>query len=114
MTVRFAERLRLPVPRRVWVPLLILAVLEAAAFGAFARRLGFYLDDYVLLESLVRHPGVWAGARALLEAGRGSRPVSVLLPPLVFRFSGLAPLAYQVALDVLDWAGAGLFFLFAL
>ncbi|MDE2293315.1 MAG: hypothetical protein KGL53_14635 [Elusimicrobia bacterium] len=94
---------------RPWAVPLLLAGLELAAFGIFSPRLGFYLDDWYFLEILTRHPGYWAGIHALLAKGSATRPVALLIQPLVFTLAGAAPMAFQCAMMALDWLGAVLF-----
>lgn len=96
--------------RPPWRAAALLLALEAAAFGVCARTIGFYHDDWGLLESVARGGGYWGGVREMLKTPLAVRTLGVLwlsLPGLL----GTSPFVYQLLLMAQDAACAFLFYL---
>ena len=73
---------------------------EVFSFAYCIRGLGFYQDDWALLEHVYTGTGFsfWHGLKTLWSAGVVARPTSVFLYSALCALGGLSPLPYQVAL----------------
>ncbi|MBI5200122.1 MAG: hypothetical protein HY925_00930 [Elusimicrobia bacterium] len=90
---------------------LILAIVALVTFGVHARKLGFYLDDWVMLERLLDANGWWAGVKSLAQTNYAFRTLSLIVFPTLFTFFKDSAFGWQATLIVLDWALAYLFYL---
>ena len=90
---------------------LALAVVALVTFGTQARRLGFYLDDWVMLERLLGASGWWDGVRSLAQTNFAFRTLSLVVFPTWYACFGSNPAGWQASLVVLDWALAWLLYL---
>lgn len=88
--------------------LLLLALLELAAFAPFSLSIGFYHDDWVLLEAL-------SGARSWAELARAlphwTRPLDLVFFPLAYAVGGNSPLAHHLLRMALELLAGSLFYL---
>lgn len=75
----------------------VLLLIELFSFGFCLRRMGFYHDDWPLLEQLLAGGGYLATVRRLLDAGWLVRPVSALWLPILGQLAGPSPLPYHIA-----------------
>ncbi len=82
-----------------------LLLFELAAFGLFLPRLGFYHDDWVLLESCWRSGGFFESLRSL-GAQFGMRPVGVIFYAAAYALGGLKPWPYHALMLAVEAAGA--------
>lgn len=89
----------------------MLGVVTLVTFGTQARRLGFYLDDWVMLERLLGARDWWAGVQSLAETNYAFRTLSLAIFPTLFALFGADPFGWQATLLVLDWALAFLLYL---
>ena len=88
--------------------LAVLAFVEIAAFGVFSSRIGFYHDDWVVLEQL-SSGGFADQVRALRWLA--PRPLDIPLNQAFFAIGGLNPLPYHLLRLLLDLAAGWLFYL---
>ncbi|MEK7859620.1 MAG: hypothetical protein AAB320_10830 [Elusimicrobiota bacterium] len=93
-------------------PIVVIIALEVISFGIFSSRLGFYHDDWVLLEDLGKHPGLWNTVLAVARSNYGARPASIPIFALLHHLAGEKPLLYHLALPAFDAAGGVLFYIF--
>jgi len=92
--------------------LLVLAFIEWGCYGPFLFKLGFYSDDWTLLEWATRAGGFGPAVRAYAKTGEfWSRPVELLHFPLLFAVGGVHPAVHHAILLCLETVGAWLFFL---
>lgn len=90
---------------------LVLLFLQLGSFGVFAGRLGFYHDDWPMLELGLKEPGLAGAIRSYAGAGLWSRPLEIIQYPLCISLCGLSPSAYQLLMLCLRAAESILLFL---
>ncbi|MFA5141294.1 MAG: hypothetical protein WC728_18895, partial [Elusimicrobiota bacterium] len=103
-----------PFPTRrqsLWA-LAVLSGVGFIAFGTYLGRLGFYHDDYVLLEIMQGQAGILGRLKALAAAGFAVRPFA--LPEIValHAFGGIQPAVYHHFLLFQSVASCFLFYVF--
>lgn len=90
-----------------------LCLMQVLIFGAYVNKVGFYLDDWLMLATLTFGPQDWPHAFAnyfLTDPKVIIRPLEVLhFAPLYFLF-GLKPLGYHVFNLIFEAISAGLLF----
>ncbi|MDD5658311.1 MAG: hypothetical protein PHF00_13750, partial [Elusimicrobia bacterium] len=82
--------------------LLAILLIELAVFGLFRGQLGFYHDDWVLLEFLTEGGSFWGGMARLAKAGFAVRPLNLPQFSLFHAVGGLNPLPYHLAMLLLE------------
>ncbi|MEK7858247.1 MAG: hypothetical protein AAB320_03815 [Elusimicrobiota bacterium] len=85
---------------------LLLLIVEIVGFGVYARQLGFYHDDWPLLEQMSSAPGYWARVKMQTATAAVFRLPQILVWPLVYAGAGSAPLPHHLVAMALDWLGA--------
>jgi hypothetical protein len=92
-----------------WRALAALTVAEIAGFAAYAGRVGFYHDDWALLDAFVAAGGFWA--RVATMSWSAPRPLDMLLYPALYAVGGMNPLAQHVLRMGVELACAFFFYL---
>jgi hypothetical protein len=87
---------------------------ELLAFGPFLRELGFYHDDWPLLEQMAAGGGYWARVTQQWATAAVFRPAQTLVWPLAYAAFGDAPLPYHVLALGFDWLAGCAFALLVL
>lgn len=95
--------------RHVWRALGALLLIELGAFGFFGRGIGFYHDDWVLLEQMSALPSFWARVRALYWLS--TRPLDMLLYPVLYSLAGMNTLGQHLLRMAVEFVSAFLFYL---
>ena len=91
--------------------LLILLFVEGLSYGIFAGGLGFYHDDWFLLELASQGGGFWGAVRTFARTATfWTRPIEMLQLPAFYALGGLHPLVYQLLLLGLETLEGLLFF----
>ena len=91
-----------------WKALGALALVEAVAFGVGARGIGFYHDDWVLVEQLTLANGFWNGVAALKWSA--PRPMDMLLYPALYALAGWDTALQHLLRMAADLGAAFLFY----
>ncbi len=90
----------------------VLLLAETLAYGVFAPSLGFYHDDWFLLETVSRSQGLLGAVKALAETGTfWSRPLLLVYFPLCLTLGGMNPFFYHVLMLSIDVLQGLLFYL---
>lgn len=87
-------------------PIGALLLAEAAGFGVALHRLGFYHDDWTVIDLLRRSASFPERVKAVAATGLGVRTMAALVFPAWYGAWGMEPLGYHVAGAALDLAGA--------